>query len=109
MISEILEEPLIFSAAYADPRWREAINREADSLKQNQMWTVVNRPESCTTILAKWLFKVKKGPNRELVKFKARGFQQIHGIDYSEIFAHVIHGSTIHFILSLVARRNWTL
>ena len=113
MIFEILGEPLTFSEAYADLQWRKAIIREVDSFKYNKTWTVVDRFEGCTTILAKWLFKVKKGPNGELVKFKVRlvaiGFQQTHGVDYLIIFTLVICWSTICFILSLTAKRNWTL
>jgi hypothetical protein len=44
MISEILEEPLTFKEAYSNLDWKEAILREADLLKQNQTWTVVDRP-----------------------------------------------------------------
>jgi hypothetical protein len=113
MIFEILEEPLTFSEAYINPRWKEAIIREVDSLKYNKTWTIVDRFEGCTTILAKWLFKVKKRPSGELVKFKvrlvARDFQQTHGVDYLIIFTLVVHWSTIRFILSLTAKRNWTL
>jgi hypothetical protein len=113
LISEVLEEPLTFTEAYSHPGWKEAIIREADSLKRNQTWTVVNRPAHTNTIQAKWIFKTKKGPTGSIAKLKARlvakGFQQIHGIDYSEIFAPVVRWSTICFILSLAARRKWKL
>jgi hypothetical protein len=113
MISEILDKPLTFAEAYSHSGWKEAILREADSLKQNQTWTVVDRPANAHTIQAKWIFKTKTGPNETRVKLKvrlvAKGFQQTHGVDYSEIFAPVVRWSTIRFILSLAARRQWKL
>jgi hypothetical protein len=40
-------------------------------------------------IIAKWIFKAKKGPLGEIIKLKvrvvARGFQQKEGIDYIDI------------------------
>jgi hypothetical protein len=37
MISEILKEPLTFNEAYLDPDWKEAIFKEADSLKETNL------------------------------------------------------------------------
>jgi hypothetical protein len=113
MISELLEEPLTFQQAYSHVGWREAIDREADSLKRNQTWTTINRPDGVTQIQAKWIFRTKKGPDGTIVKFKirlvAKRFQQTQEIDYLEIFAPIVRWSTIRFILSLAARRQWKL
>lgn len=57
---------------------------------------------------SRWLNKLKDGINMdELVKYKARliaqWFTQIEGVDYNEIFSHVVKYSSIRLLISLVA------
>jgi len=39
----------------------------------------------------------------------AKGFSQIEGLDYNEIFSPVIRFELIQTILALVALENWTI
>ena len=56
----------------------------------------------------KWIFRLKKEPDGS-VRYKARlvvnGFLQQEGIDYNEIYAHVVKLTTL-ILLSIVAAEN---
>jgi len=43
------------------------------------------------------------------VHLVAKGFSQIEGLDYDEIFSPVIRFKSIRTILALVALENWTI
>jgi hypothetical protein len=56
---------------------------------------------------SRWIYKVKKDADGSVEKYKAwfvaRGFSQIKGIDYDEIFAPATRYSSIRSILALSA------
>lgn len=55
----------------------------------------------------KWVFKLKKDYNGRLVKHKARsvvkGFAQMKGIDFDEIFSLVVKMTFVGIVLGLAA------
>jgi hypothetical protein len=57
------------------------------------------------SITCKWVYKVKTRSDGSLERYKARlvGFQQEHGRDYNETFAHVAHMTTIHTLLTMTS------
>ena len=85
-------------------KWFQAMDEEYGSLMSNETWELVPRPNNQRVIGSKWVYKVKKGPNGEINRFKARlvaqGFSQTKGIDFQEVFAPVAHTSTIRALLS---------
>ncbi|GJW94083.1 retrotransposon protein, putative, ty1-copia subclass [Tanacetum coccineum] len=57
-----LSEPANYKAALSDPefeKWLNAMNAEIQSLKDNQVWILVELPPNCKTISSKWLYKKK--------------------------------------------------
>ncbi|GKF21786.1 hypothetical protein Tco_0070424, partial [Tanacetum coccineum] len=55
-------EPPNYRAALLDlesEKWLEAMNVEMQSIKDNQVWNLVNLPPNCKTVRSKWLFKKK--------------------------------------------------
>ena len=54
---------------------------------------VCDLPKQQRAIGLKWVFKVKKDPQGQIVKHKvrlvAKGYAQRHGVDYDEVFAPV--------------------
>nr|GEU56259.1 hypothetical protein [Tanacetum cinerariifolium] len=75
---EDLDEPPNYKVALADPesdKWLEAMNAEMQSMKDNQVWYLVDLPSNGQTIGCKWLFKKKtkmdgnsKGLSRKILK-----------------------------------------
>ncbi len=93
------------------PKWKEAIEAELRSLEANGTWEIIERPASGNVVDSKWVLRVKKNAAGEVDKYKARlvarGFTQIHGVDYYETFAPVAKLSSFRLILAIAARNNW--
>lgn len=67
----------------------------------------------CTKQLVKWVYKVKKNSKGEVERYRARlvvkGFSQLPGIDYDEVFVPVARLETIRLIISLAAQNRWKI
>src|SRR4029077_4675352 len=87
------------------PKWKEACVREIQSLKDRDVFDLVELPPSNNLISGKWVFR--RGPNNEVLKRKARwvarGFTQRYGIDYKETFAGVVRATTFRVLFALAA------
>ena len=87
--------------------WDKAMKSEIRSLKKNGTWHLVDRPKDRKVIKSRWVFAVKRKPDGSLIKFKARqvakGFSQVAGVDYTEVFAPVARAASIRTVLSLSA------
>ena len=71
------------------------MKEEKDSLDKNHTWDIVERPPRQRVIGCKWIHKLKEGiPGVEDSRYKswlvAKGFTQVKGVDYNEIFASVV-------------------
>ena len=57
------------------------------------------------------VYQTKYGPNGKVDKHKAilvaKGFSQVEGIDYTEIFAPIVKMNSICLVLSLDASYKW--
>lgn len=91
--------------------WIAAMNEEIESLEETDTWNLEPIPKGKTAVGCKWVYKVKRSREEEPDHYKARlvakGFSQKYGIDYDEIFAPVIRGSTIRILLSIAGDRNY--
>lgn len=91
--------------------WRSAVNDELNSLKENNTWSIVDLPKDVIPIDSKWVFKIKRNCDGNLVKYKARlvarGFNQKFGIDYFDTYAPVIRPSTVRMLFSLAVQFDW--
>ncbi len=95
------------------PKWQEAIKAELDSLKANGTWSLVERPTEANVVDCKWVLRIKKNAAGEIEKYKARlvarGFTQIHGIDFYETYAPVARLSSFRLLIALANRNGWPL
>lgn len=59
----------------------------------------------------KWVFKLKKNADGDVVTYKARlvakGYVQQYDIDYEEVFAPVTRLETVRLLLALAAKNTW--
>ncbi|GKA07108.1 RNA-directed DNA polymerase, eukaryota, reverse transcriptase zinc-binding domain protein, partial [Tanacetum coccineum] len=70
-----LGEPANYKAALLDPeskKWLDAMNVEMQSMKDNDVWVLVELPPNARTVGSKWLFKKKTDMDGAVYIFKAR-------------------------------------
>ena len=92
-LDENNEDPITYMDAMQRPdseKWLEAMKSEMESMKVNDVWTLVDPPEGVKPIGCKWVFKRKRDADRKVETYKARlvarGYHQRYGIDYDEMF-----------------------
>lgn len=95
------------------PKWEAAIKAELASLEANGTWKIVERPYNANVVSSKWVLRIKKNAAGEIDKYKARlvarGFTQIHGVDYTETYAPVARLSTFRYLIALANRNGWPI
>ena len=112
-----LEEPRSFAEAKQSKEWdiwNGSMGEEMTSLEENHTWDLTERPKNQKVIGCKWLYKLKPGiPGVEKPRYKSRlvakGFAQIEGIDYNEVFAPVVKHVSIRILLSAVVNFDMEL
>ncbi|GJR87325.1 retrotransposon protein, putative, ty1-copia subclass [Tanacetum coccineum] len=96
-----------YRAALSDPesdKWLEAINAEMQSMKDNQVWKLVDLLPNCKTVGSKWIFKKKTDMDGNIHTYKARlvanGFTQTYVVDYEETFSPVADIKSIRILIA---------
>nr|GEV46027.1 hypothetical protein [Tanacetum cinerariifolium] len=81
-----IDEP---QTALLDPeskKWLDAMNVKMQSMKDNDVWVLVELPPNARTVGSKWLFKKKTDMDGAVYVFKARlvakSFTQTYRVDY---------------------------
>ncbi|KAK8681085.1 hypothetical protein V6N13_053492 [Hibiscus sabdariffa] len=110
------DEPKTYQEAVASPdseKWLEAMRFEMDSMSENQVWTLVEPPEGIKPIGCKWVFKKKIDMDGNVQTYKgrlvAKGFRQIHGVDYDETFSPVAMFKSIRILLAVAAFHDYEI
>jgi len=105
-------EPETYIHAQQSPNWNDwqmAIEEEIDSLESNKVWEIVDRLSNRRIIDGRWVFRVKGNAKGQLERFKARyvakGFSQVQGVDYEEIFAPVARFDSLRLLLAIAAAK----
>ena len=93
------------------PKWKEALQAELRSLEANKTWSIVERPKDTNVVSSKWVLRIKKNAAGEIEKYKARlvarGFTQIHGVDYYETYTPVARLASFRILLAMANRNGW--
>nr|GEX66183.1 retrotransposon protein, putative, Ty1-copia subclass [Tanacetum cinerariifolium] len=80
---EDLGEPANYKSALLDhesKKWLNAMNVEMQSMKDNEVWVLVELPPNGKTVGSKWLFKKKTDMDGVIHTYKAREAAYILGI-----------------------------
>nr|GFA53173.1 retrotransposon protein, putative, Ty1-copia subclass [Tanacetum cinerariifolium] len=83
------------------------------SMKDNDVWVLVELPPNARTIGSHWLFKKKTDMNGAVYVFKARlvakGFTQTYGVDYEETFYPVADIRAIRILIAIAAYNDYEI
>ncbi|KAL9244392.1 hypothetical protein vseg_018172 [Gypsophila vaccaria] len=93
--------------------WQEAMQSEIDSMHTNQVWDLVDLPDKVRPLQCKWLYKIKRSLDGQPDVYKARlvdrGFTQVQGLHYDEIFASIVMLRFIRIILAIAAFHDYEI
>ena len=120
LATEIEEErkrsPQTVSDAMSGPnasKWKGAMKSEMDSLKENGVYVLVDRPVGKKVVKSKWVYRVKTDENNGNDKFKARvvakGYSQVEGIDYDQTFSPTVKFESIRQMVALGTARGMAM
>ena len=83
------------------------MQEEFNLLKKNKTWTFIDLLARRKALRVKWVFKLKRGPDGKVVRYKARlvvrGFKQREGLDYNETFATIVKPISYKALFALAA------
>ena len=106
-------KPLTFNNTIEHPDanlWLAAMEVELNTFKKISLYQEVGMPCDHKIIDSKWVFKIKHGPNSEINKYKAhlvtKGYTQIEGLNYTDMFMPITKFTTICSLLALAAQHN---
>ena len=88
--------------------WRTACHNELDALKRRKVFSLTERPKGHKVIKNCLVFDVKPD-GRKRARLVAKGFLQVEGLDYDQVFSPVIRFETVHLILAMAALENWSI
>nr|GEV92916.1 retrovirus-related Pol polyprotein from transposon TNT 1-94 [Tanacetum cinerariifolium] len=98
---------------YIDAEEHELGDLEMQSMKDNEVWILVELPPNGKTIGSKWLFKKKTDMDRNIHTYKARlvakGYTQTPWIDYEETFSSVAEIRAIRILIAIAAYYNYQI
>ncbi|GJU09999.1 hypothetical protein Tco_1132395 [Tanacetum coccineum] len=70
-----LNEPPNYKVALSDPesdKWLKAMNTKMQSMKDNQVWVLVELPPNGRTVKSKWLFKKKSDMDGKIIRDRSK-------------------------------------
>nr|GEY90169.1 hypothetical protein [Tanacetum cinerariifolium] len=111
-----LGEPSNYKAALLDPeskKWLNVMNVEMQSIKDNEVWVLVELHPNSKTVGSKWLFKKKTDIDGVVHTYKARlvvrGYTQTSWIDYEETFSPVADIRAIGILIAITAYYDYEI
>jgi Reverse transcriptase (RNA-dependent DNA polymerase) len=111
--ADTTNDPRTYAEAMARPdaaEWEVACSDEKRAFEHMGVYEIVPRPTDRKVVGSKWVFRIKRGPDGSIQKYKARvvaqGFTQIEGIDYDETFAPVAKFASLRTILALATEHD---
>jgi hypothetical protein len=114
VFASMYDEPTTYTEAMQraeNRRWYAAMQKQVKSLLDAGTWEPIEKPSvprNHRILRGKWVYKVKRDGS-----FKARwvvkGFEQVKGLDYQQIFAAVVRADTFRTLLAIATLLDWDI
>jgi Reverse transcriptase (RNA-dependent DNA polymerase) len=95
------------------PRWKEVMDHEMGTLEKAGTWNTVPCLPGKNIVGSKWVFCIKQNADGSIDKYKAclvaKGFTQIHGVDYFDTFSPMAKLSSFCTILAYATHYDWEI
>ena len=92
--------------------WKNAMNEEMNSLKENSTFTLTTLPEGRRLVGGRWVYTVKENPDGSKTykaRYVAKGYSQVKDEDYQETFAPTTNFTSIRTLMQLAAQHDLIL
>lgn len=94
-------------------KWAVSMMDEIISLLENNVFNIVKMPRERKKVASRGVYALKRNSrgllHRHKARLVARGYSQIHGIDYDEVYEPVVKFATLRFLLTHVAMNDMKL
>ena len=106
-----VSDPTSYEEAVEKDEWRQAMQDELLAIQRNKTWDLVPLSKDKQAIGLKWVFKTKFGLDGSVQRHKAwlvaKGYSQMHGVDFDETFFPVARFEIVRLFLVLAAQQQW--
>ena len=86
--------------------WKAACKEELEALRKREVFEITDLPKGRKIIRNRWVFDIKSD-GRKRARLVAKGFSQVEGIDFDEIFSPVVRFETVRLMLALSSLESW--
>ncbi|XP_076886642.1 uncharacterized protein LOC143536575 [Bidens hawaiensis] len=110
-ISQI--EPISVDMTLQEPSWVGAMHEKLNQFDKLNVWKLVELPSGKKSLDTRWVFSNKQDDTGVIVINKARlvvrGFRQVEGLDYTEVYAPVARLEAIRIFLAYASYMGFTV
>jgi len=107
--NEVLKPPTNFDNIYGrldEKLWLKAVEDELTNMKSQKVYKYISCISKGKNVIScRWVFTYKKDDKGRIIKYKARlvarGFSQVLGIDYREIFPPTLKQDSLRVIIAV--------
>jgi len=86
--------------------WKDACHKKLESLWKQNVYKLVKLSPGRKAIKNWWVFAIKSD-DRKRAWLVGKGFSQVEGVDYNEIFSPVVRFESVCLLFALAALENW--
>ncbi|KAI0518782.1 hypothetical protein KFK09_006218 [Dendrobium nobile] len=106
-------EPTTYNQATKSEQWRSAMSQEFQALQTQGTWDLVPPNPTQNVLGCKWTYRTKLKSDGTVARYKAclvaKGFNQEHGLDYTETFSPVAKIPTVRVLILIALHHNWNI